>query len=325
MIGSFIQRLFFFVLPIVLLASFADFIISKTLKRSKTMAAGEYSTWNDLYGGKINSDVVVYGSSRAVVHFDPSILEDSVGLSCYNLGVDGHNFWLQYFRHTELLKYNKKPKVILLSLDATTLSDRGNLFNAEQFLPYMFFDESIKDFNVSYNYFSIWDFRIPLVRYFGNDRAIFHSLKLLVVQQPDSLERMKGFNGQDLNWNTDLLVAQQKLSVYKVNIDEDAVNLFKGFLTECHNSGIGIVFVFSPQYIEGQEFIQNYDSIMTMYNLLSMKYKIPFLNYSADTMSFSKKYFYNSTHLNKEGAELFSRKLGHDLEKVLATVTPKSP
>jgi hypothetical protein len=317
MIVSFIQRLFFFVLPIVLLACVGDFILSNTLKKSKTIASGEYSTWNDLYDGKINGDVIVYGSSRAVSHFDPFILEDSLHSNCYNLGVDGHNFWMQYFRHTEMLKYNPKPKVIILSLDAATLTEKGNVFNADQFLPYMFFDEAIADYTASYNYFSTFDFHVPLVRYFGNHRAIFHSLKLLFISQPDTLERKKGYRGQRLDWNSDLLEARKILTSYKVDIDEDAVNLFKQFVTECRESGIRLVFVFSPHYIEGQQFIQNYDSIMTMYDDLSTKYNIPFLNYSTDSISSSKKYFYNSSHLNKKGSELFSRKLGHDLKELL--------
>jgi hypothetical protein len=45
------------------------------------------------------------------------------------------------------------------------------------------------------------------------------------------------------------------------------------------------------------------------------KYDIPYLDYSNDTMSFNKVYFYNSTHMNIRGAELFSKKLVMDLKK----------
>ena len=314
---AFILRLTYFAAPLLIVACVGDFILSRTLKKSKTISSGEYCTWNDVYEGKVNSDVVVYGSSRAVVHFDPTIIEDSLHLSCYNLGTDGNNFWLQYFRHGEFLKHNKKPEAIIFSLDATTLTAKGNIFNSTQFLPYMLFDESIRKYTTSYNYYSAWDYRVPLVRFFGNERVIMHALKLLFFDQPDSLGRVKGYRGEHLSWNTDLLEARKMMTSYNVEIDNDALAVFESFLVECQNLGIRIIFVYSPQYIEGQKFVQNKDQILDIYRSLSMKYKIPYLDYSTDSICYSKTYFYNSSHLNKEGSKIFSRKLGHDLKHLL--------
>jgi lysophospholipase L1-like esterase len=42
---------------------------------------------------------------------------------------------------------------------------------------------------------------------------------------------------------------------------------------------------------------------------ISIKYKIPFIDFSKDSMSYNKEYFYNATHLNKKGADLFTEKL----------------
>src|SRR5690606_33484347 len=98
---------------------------------------GEFEVMNDIYDGEAKTDVAVYGSSRAWVHFNSQILADELGMSVYNFGIDGHNFWLQYWRHLELIKYCGKPKYIIMAVDALSLERRDDLYNADQFLPYM--------------------------------------------------------------------------------------------------------------------------------------------------------------------------------------------
>lgn len=131
-----------------------DLFFSAKLKKSKKDAHGEYPVWNDLYEGKINADVVVYGSSRACYHFDTKLLEDGLAKSCYNLGIEGHNFWLEYLRHKVLLKYNKKPKYILLSIDIFTFQKRAAIFNHDQLLPFMLYNKDMRKYTKTYNQFS---------------------------------------------------------------------------------------------------------------------------------------------------------------------------
>ena len=107
----FLKNIGYFVLPIMFLSYAADVFLSSKLKESKTHAGGEYSTWSDLYKGNLNANILIYGSSRAQVHVSPLIISDSLGRSCYNLGLTGHNFWAQYFRHKELLKYPPRASV----------------------------------------------------------------------------------------------------------------------------------------------------------------------------------------------------------------------
>ena len=102
---QFLKKIVLFILFTFLLAYPLDIIISNQLKKSNSYARGEYSVWNDLFEGKIDSEIVIYGSSRAWVHINPELLENSFGRSSYNLGIDGHNFRLQYLRHKTLLKY----------------------------------------------------------------------------------------------------------------------------------------------------------------------------------------------------------------------------
>ena len=205
------------------------------------MRRGEYATWNDIYAGTLNAEVFIYGSSRAVVQINPAILSDRLGKSCYNLGIDGHNFWAQYFRHQEVWKHNKKPQTIVHSLDITTLSDRGQLFNSQQFLPYMLYNKSIELFTKPYNYFSYFDFRLPMIRYFGNRTAIAHTMKLLFVDQPAASGRINGYSGQKSDWRSDLAEVKKKMSFYEATVDSTCLSLFRrissGMFVRKHSTG----------------------------------------------------------------------------------------
>ena len=53
---------------------------------------------------------------------------------------------------------------------------------------------------------------------------------------------------------------------------------------------------------------------MNLYSHYSKKYQIPCYDYSNDTICFQKKYFYNASHLNRKGAELFTHQLVNTLQ-----------
>ena len=311
---TFLKKLILFLLPLLLIAYGFDSFLSAILKKSNSFADGEYPVWNDLYGGKINSDVVIYGSSRALKHIDPAAISDRLRTTAYNLGVNGHSFKSQYFRHSLLLKYNKKPKIIIQTLDVTSFEKNSDLYNPDQFLPYMLNNKEMKQ--AIYNGFHPVDYKLPLIRYYGKKEAIIEICKLLLRPGSNKPMRIKGYRPRDLNWNNDLMSAQQELGSFEVISDSLIINLFERYLNECNREKIQIIFVYTPEYIEGQKFVINRSDIMALYYQLSKKYDIPFCDYSNDSLSFHKEYFYNSGHLNKVGAELFTAKLINDLDRL---------
>jgi hypothetical protein len=308
-----LKKIFLFILPFILLAYGLDHFLSSTLKKSNSFADGEYPVWNDLYNGEINSDIVIYGSSRALVHIDPGMISDSLLTTAYNLGVNGHSFKSQYFRHKLLMKLNKKPGIIIQTLDVTSFEKSSDLYNPDQYLPYML---NNKEMMLSaYNGFSPVDYKLPVIRYYGKKEAFIEFIKLLVRPAGNSVLRIRGYQGKDLTWNDDLMAAQQKLGSLEVRSDTSMIRLFEDYLNECLRQDIKIVFVNTPVFIEGQRFVSNWAEIMELYYRLSQKYKIPFFDYTNDSISYHKEYFYNSGHLNKTGAELLTAKLINDLRE----------
>lgn len=310
----FFRKILLFLIPLFFSAILFDVFISLNLKKSKSFAHGEYTVWNDILESKVNSDIIINGSSRAYVQINPSIIADSLQTTCYNFGLNGHNFWLENFRFNTFIDKNKKPKIVIQSLDVFTLSKTPDLFNSQQFLPYMLFNHKIYMATRSYNGFKVWDFILPAYRYIGL-KKIYETAFNMFLNRPNKTKRIKGYEGQNKKWNNDFDKAKKTMPFVDMPFDDETISLFDQYLYKCKTNNIKLIFVYSPEYIEGQKFAKNRPQIFDLYNSFSKKYNILFYDYSNDSISYQKKYFYNTLHLNKEGATLFTKKLILDLKK----------
>jgi hypothetical protein len=226
--------------------------------------------------------------------------------------MDGHNFFMQLCRHNVLLKYNRKPKLIILSLNASTLEKRKDLYNPQQFLPYMN-EPLVKSAVETYQGYNWCDYYFPLIRYFGAKSAISGALKIMMNSDCNLDDRYKGYAGQLKDWTKDLENAKKSNKTYSVKFDSDTMKLFDKFLKDAKDAGIKIIFVYTPEYTEGQAFVENRKSVFLLFNHFATRYAIPFYDYSNDPISYEKKYFYNSQHLNSQGADLFTKKFIKDV------------
>jgi hypothetical protein len=206
---KFILTLLYFCLPIIILSIPIDYLLSNKLKELNKFAEGENLVWNDIYDGNVNDDIVIYGSSRAWVHIDPLLIEKKLGRTAYNMGIDGHNFWLQNLRHQELLKYNQKPEYIIYSIDVFTLAKRKDLYNNNQFLPYMLGNGNVYNYTSSYEGFSFFDYYFPLIRYEGKRNVIRQAVKTSILGDNSKLSRIKGYRGIEEKWNRDFAKAKR--------------------------------------------------------------------------------------------------------------------
>lgn len=285
-----------------------DIVFSKKLE-STNLNEGEFEVWSDIYKGDIKADLAIYGSSRAWVHFNPEILKNRTGLNTYNFGVDGQNFDIQYLRHQEYFENNIKPKLIVFSLDVFTFEKKDKLYNSDQFLPYMFQNSRYFNTLIETENFNLYDFILPSVRYFGKYEILYK------VSESNAFPkfRQKGFRGNKRSWVENQDRALENDSKYTVKIDFNLISKFKKTIKELKKQGVKLIFVYTPEYVKGQDFVQNREKIFEIYRMLSESEKIPFWDYSQDSISFEKQLFYNSEHLNDFGATIFSKKFSKDL------------
>jgi len=308
----FLIKFALFLLPILLLAYAFDVFISSNLRKSNDFTKGEMTVWNDLYDKKVNSEILIMGSSRAWVHLDATMIGDSLHTHAYNLGMDGHNFWMQNYRFNLAMQQPVKPKVVIQSIDVFTLARRKDLFYSEQFLPYMYRNDSLQKITKQFIGFEPYDYSVPLVRYYGKGKAILEAFKMAFGGKNEPT-RIRGYQGQLIPWTNELEEAKKKMDHFTVKMEPQTVALFEKYLRFCKAKGIQVVFVYSPEFIEGQDFIANRKEMMAVYQNFSKKYDIPFFDYSSDPISYKKEYFYNALHMNKFGAEKFTAEFIQDL------------
>jgi len=313
---KFLKRLLLFILPLLILSYPLDLFISKQLKKTKNDFSGEFLVWNDIYAGKINADIIIYGSSRAYNHINPFIFEKELGCKTYNLGLEGHNFWLHYYRHTQYMAHNYAPKYIIFSLDLWSFDKRSDLYNFGQFLPYLLFNNHIRYYTASYKGFSFFDYYIPLIRYVGNIRVINYAFENYLKKNNINGFRDKGYASSDSEWNDDFENAKTKIRYYEAMPDSLSMLLFDNFVAQCKDKNIELILVYTPEYIGGQKFTINRTEMMDMFYQLSYKHNLIFLDYSNDSLSYNRDYFYNVSHLNRTGSMLFTDKLIKDLQSI---------
>tara|TARA_B100001758_G_C17932151_1_gene363963 strand:- start:36 stop:584 length:549 start_codon:yes stop_codon:yes gene_type:complete len=179
----------------------------------------------------------------------------------------------------------------------------------------MLWNENIKKYTSSSIGFTEIDYSIPLVRYFGELKSLLKAFKSSLSHSTSYTFRKKGYRGMDKKWNSDFQNAKDSLQEYQSKIDAKTIELFKNFIIECNDLGIDLTLVYTPEYVEGQKFVTNRLEIINTFKEYAMKYNLPFLDYSKDPLCLNKHMFYNSTHLNKRGSEVFSKQLASDLKK----------
>lgn len=307
---KFIVTFLLFSIPLFIVAGFGDYFTNKVLRKSNHKY---FVVWNDLVSGDINSEVLVYGTSRARAHINSKILEDTLNLSTYNLGIDGYTFDMEYCRHKLVFENNKKPSYIIQTLDYHMLSRIDNLYQYEQFFPY-FNNETILSTIKDYKGLNWWDYNLPLVRYYGSKEQIFNAINVILRPSHNKGNRYKGFYNFNQSWTKEFENAKKSKNTIVQKLDKKSVILFEKYILETKKMKIPLIFVYTPEHIDGQHYVSNRKQIMSVYSYLSRKYNIPFIDYSTDSICFNREYFYNSEHLNLKGANLFSRKLASDLK-----------
>ncbi len=307
-----IKRILLFLIPFLLIGFLLDVFVSKRM-RMIYFPSGEHEVWNDIYSHKITEPCLIYGSSRAKTHLNPMMIENSTNVAAYNFGMDGQSFDTQYLRHKINIKENGYPKCIIYCLDLFSLDKTKDVHNKQQYLPYMLWNVDIMKTLSGYEDFHPSDHLIPSVRYFGH----YDSFKRAMTESFESgtyVERTKGFVAIQADWQPEEIMKIPKKHYQKINASTYA--LYEEFIQECQDNNVSLAMVYAPEFENRRETVINRDSVMSLYQQLSEKYDVPFLDYTADSMSLDVKYYADALHFNQKGSVIFTQKVIKDLSEI---------
>lgn len=312
---KFLFKSILFLSPIFVLSFMLQPFIDDGLKQSN--CSPNFIEWNDIFQSKINADLIIQGNSRVRNHISPKYLDSVLKLNSYNLGIDAYPFHMQYYRFLIYLQHNKKPKYIIQATDFSTLTRRTELFGYDQFIPFLD-DKLIREAVIKYDGLDYRDFYIPLYKYLRNQELALAAFKAKKGHNIPYNGNYKGFQAVDRKWNTTFHTLIKKNPDGFVNeIDTTALRLFDTFIIYCLKEGIQLVFVNTPIYYEANKMHVNQHCIDSIYLSYSQKYKIPFLDYSNDSICLDTLNFFSGTHLNSIGVNKFNNQFAEDLKKII--------
>lgn len=310
---KFLLKISLFLLPVVLFAYAFDFFITTNLKKTHVFADGEIRVWEDIYNQKVDSEMLIYGSSRAFMHVNPAQIQDSLKIQAYNFGMNGHNFETQYVRHLEYLQHNPIPKMIVVCVDVFSFQKLQKLYNYDQFLPYLD-KENIQKLTAKNPRFSWADYYVPLVKYYGKKKVIKKAVSKFIETPLHKPYRIRGYRPMDIEWPKNISKENKQNTLNTIEIDKTTQQLFEQFLKDCQEKNIRVVLAYTPVLIEGQQYVKAHKEIASYCEKIGTDLGIPFFNYLEHSICTSKVNFFDDIHLNKKGATLFTSIFIQDLK-----------
>lgn len=313
---KFLLKIFIYSVIILSCCYLLEYIIDEGIKRSSNQLVDD---WNKIFTGKINSDIIVLGSSRASGQFNSRILEEKLGYSTYNLGIGGGKIILEEARWNSYLKFNNPPKILIQNIDIFSSRPENGIVSKRQFLPFLSectVSASLEKIDPNVFYESI----IPLYKYRGLYRDVVKGIKCFFYQsQTSTLNESKGYIAAHKKWNNEFddFKRKYKTRYFAWKKLEEGIGFLKNLVEDCQKRKIRVFLVHAPMYFELQNIMpqkKKFDSVITK---IAQDYCIDFLDYSNDSLCYSKDYFYNGLHLNSHGANLFTQKLADTLAVIL--------
>lgn len=73
------------------IAYILDFIISNTFNKGS-----DHDSWNYIYSQKGDCELAIFGSSRAINHINPKLIEDSLKIKTWNFDYEGQSIVNNY-------------------------------------------------------------------------------------------------------------------------------------------------------------------------------------------------------------------------------------
>lgn len=251
----------------------------------------------------VTADIIILGSSRALHHYVPSIIEDSTGLTCFNCACDNQGIINMYGRY-KMISKRKKPKYviceILPSLDI--FKDVDDIKYLNSFKPFRDnpeLAEIIKDYS-------------PL-EYFKTNSYIYryNTFIFQIIKDYTNSARPyadKGFSPSKGKMNYKPEPHKEIIG----EVDTFKVKYIHKLIEATKKDNVDLILAASPLY--GAET----DGSYVLLKEICKEKQIPFISFYTDSsLNVRKDLFKDSAHLNETGANKYTKKFISILKHLL--------
>ena len=257
------------------------------------------------------ADILVFGSSRANHHYVPDIFEKKFNMTFYNAGRDGCSLLYNYAIFKAVTK-RYSPKIIIIDLLPNELKYNKNEYERlSNLLPYYDDHTEIR---------SIIDLISPFEKYKLYSAVYPYNSQLIrIVFRNLSKTKDNASKGYLPLYNkmkdviTNNVVKKNVIKNSKETIDDNKLKALREIATYCNRNRIHLIFICSPIYKK-----VSLNSDWNIIEDIAKSENGQYLNFSSDSIFFNHpEYFQDNSHLNDNGAQLFSEIISNTIEKLI--------
>jgi hypothetical protein len=259
-----------------------------------------------IFANEMNKDIIILGSSRGARNIIASQLEQQTGSTAYNLSYPGSDVEYHEFILRSLLKYNKPPKAILLAVDDSLELIPSELitFRYESLYPFMKYKAAREEMALR-----------------GEKNKLLMELLVLYRLNKSNFS----FKKQEVNtFDTLMHCGSMPVSIrsekpFEFFYDSTSYNhknelpakiaAFLKINEMCANYNIPLVLVFSPNYRSHNNIFEK-----RLRDLSRKETKI-YIYKRENPVYRDKSYYFDSNHLVRKGAEIFTAEIATFLKE----------
>lgn len=254
-----------------------------------------------------DDDIIILGSSRASHHYVPSILTDSLGMSCYNAGSEGMCIYYHYTILASMIERGHCPKLVIY--------DVMDLDSKEYPGPTFTLDAALDRFAPHYGEFACidslfelkgWKEKLKLQsKSYRYNSKLVQSIKCNFIPLPEDngYESVKG-------QLTELMQFHHE-DYDECSIDSLKLDYMRKMVQLANQHKVMILFVLSPYF--GDNPSRAYDAIKE----IAQEFGMDVIDCYNEPSLMKRYLFRDIMHLNDEGAHVWTAYLAHILKDKL--------
>ncbi|ASU33510.1 hypothetical protein MuYL_1612 [Mucilaginibacter xinganensis] len=257
-------------------------------------------------------DLMIFGSSRAVRHYSPTIISKGTGISCYDSGRDG--LMIPYSAAIEEVSLARHlPKFIILDITPRELGiDKSKYEKLDILLPYceehpqfLKYIKEVSEFETEKLFSKTYPYNSSAFILANN------SLFSKSIEKDDNgYLPLHGFMTKpEMDDYIKRMNNRAKKIRKKIEIPETkAVNYFKRFLSDAAKYKIKTMVIISPTILNNSFYLDNQTIERDLIGKITSEYpNVTLLDFSTDPrFNYHPEKFNDVFHLNKRGSEEFS-------------------
>lgn len=281
----------------------ADFVFGKVMYYAESQSSSK----NNHCMYEADEDILILGSSYAVRNIVPSVIEDSLGLSCYNAGEAGNGSMVAWARYNMFIK-NHTPKLIIYTLtpeyDYVKSDDYSKYLNEVK--SYYGMDECIDEM-----YSNVMDEKEGVILHSNFMKFNSYAAQLIYYSLTKKNASLQGYEPLYEVLKPDDNDEVKPINDYEIDVPKK--HYLEYLFEDIKKREIPILCVLPPDYRRELDLGQYKEGFQ-----LCEKYNIPIINHKYfEGISQNAQYFYDKGHLNDKGARLYSKYLSKEIQSMV--------